>query len=168
MKKLFVLSLLSIAFNAMAVDQYLYWMWMVDESAQLDGGSFEGEKYYAKVKTDSGDYLSFYNSPDAAAPYGSIYAVDLTDSMPTFAGVFNAAPSSFIIELYSDSGCADGSWVGMATLAYNPDNITTSGMGNPPGIASASSFQSIPEPTSGLLLLLGVAGLALRRKNKKA
>ena len=27
-----------------------------------------------------------------------------------------------------------------------------------------SSWQSVPEPTSGLLLLLGVAGLALRRK----
>ena len=35
-----------------------------------------------------------------------------------------------------------------------------------PGIAfgSEGSWQSVPEPTSGLLLLLGVAGLALRRK----
>lgn len=35
-----------------------------------------------------------------------------------------------------------------------------------PGAASqtASNWQSVPEPTSGLLMLLGMAGLALRRK----
>ena len=32
--------------------------------------------------------------------------------------------------------------------------------------ASYQSFASVPEPTSGLLLLLGMAGLALRRKQK--
>lgn len=30
--------------------------------------------------------------------------------------------------------------------------------------STASNWQSVPEPTSGLLLLLGMAGLALRRK----
>lgn len=30
--------------------------------------------------------------------------------------------------------------------------------------ATASNWQSVPEPTSGLLMLLGMAGLALRRK----
>ena len=32
------------------------------------------------------------------------------------------------------------------------------------GSQAASSWQAVPEPTSGLLLLLGVAGLALRRR----
>ena len=32
------------------------------------------------------------------------------------------------------------------------------------GTFSAAGWQSVPEPTSGLLLLLGVAGLALRRR----
>ena len=31
-------------------------------------------------------------------------------------------------------------------------------------VASQGAWQAVPEPTSGLLLLLGVAGLALRRK----
>ena len=37
-----------------------------------------------------------------------------------------------------------------------------------PGInfMNGGSWQTVPEPTSGLLLLLGVAGLALRRKQK--
>ena len=30
--------------------------------------------------------------------------------------------------------------------------------------ASAATWTAVPEPTSGLLLVLGVAGLALRRK----
>ena len=35
-----------------------------------------------------------------------------------------------------------------------------------PAIWTVSGAQAVPEPTSGLLLLLGVAGLALRRKQK--
>jgi hypothetical protein len=34
------------------------------------------------------------------------------------------------------------------------------------GSHTAANWQAVPEPTSGLLLLLGVAGLALRRKQK--
>ena len=33
-------------------------------------------------------------------------------------------------------------------------------------VKATESFGAVPEPTSGLLLLLGVAGLALRRKQK--
>jgi hypothetical protein len=29
---------------------------------------------------------------------------------------------------------------------------------------TSANFQSVPEPTSGLLMLLGIAGLALKRK----
>lgn len=32
------------------------------------------------------------------------------------------------------------------------------------GVASSGTFASVPEPTSGLMLLLGMAGLALKRK----
>ena len=39
------------------------------------------------------------------------------------------------------------------------------GFGNMQGATqNASNWQTIPEPTSGLLMLLGVAGLALRRR----
>ena len=52
--------------------------------------------------------------------------------------------------------------------ATNPTGLVGSGVsvGNIAGTTSAdvSAWQSVPEPTSGLLLLLGVAGLALRRR----
>jgi len=37
-------------------------------------------------------------------------------------------------------------------------------LGGTGSTAGATSWQSVPEPTSGLLLLLGMAGLALKRK----
>ena len=164
MKKLFVLALLSVAFNAMATDQYIYWM--VGDNATLDGQKLAENTYYAKVKAD-GSYLNFYASPDAGVDYGEWATVDTTFNMPTFAGKFETLPTSFIVELYNSQSIADGSWVGQATLNWDPSYITSGGR-TIADYATVAQFQSIPEPTSGLLLLLGVAGLALRRKNKKA
>ena len=45
---------------------------------------------------------------------------------------------------------------GTGKLAMSFTNISTT--------AGASEWQAIPEPTSGLLMLLGMAGLALRRR----
>ena len=50
-----------------------------------------------------------------------------------------------------------------------PKRVTTSvptlGFGNmATATQNASNWQVVPEPTSGLMLLLGVAGLALKRK----
>ena len=47
-----------------------------------------------------------------------------------------------------------------------PETLYTETMSADASAANFHSFSSIPEPTSGLLLLLGVAGLALRRKQK--
>lgn len=171
MKKLFVLALLSVAFNAMAEDQYLYWM--VADNATVDDQALDRNKtYYAQVKAVMGDgtetLLNFYASPEAGVDYGSWAEVDMSFNAPTFAGVFTTAPTSFIVELYNEKDTsAAGSWVGQATLNWDPSYITSGGR-TIADYATATAFQSIPEPTSGLLLLLGVAGLALRRKNKKA
>lgn len=174
MKSILSIAILATALCASADDQYLYWM--IDDSSELvaaDGTTktpLTGS-YYAKVKTNSGDYLNFYETP-GGSPIGGVdnfafKVADIKDNIPTFAGVFTGTPVSFIIELYSDAGSAPGSWVGQATLEWNSDYITSGGMGHAtPG--SVNSFSAVPEPTSGLLLLLGVAGLALRRKNKKA
>ena len=43
-------------------------------------------------------------------------------------------------------------------------STTTVAFANMTSATAASNWQSVPEPTSGLLLLLGAAGLALKRK----
>ena len=53
-----------------------------------------------------------------------------------------------------------GSWTFEADATKTMANMGTNLGGN----GAAITWQAVPEPTSGLLLLLGVAGLALRRK----
>ena len=56
-------------------------------------------------------------------------------------------------------------WSGSGTAAVN--NLATTVGGDVGGGSTATAWYhatSVPEPTSGLMLLLGVAGLALRRK----
>lgn len=61
---------------------------------------------------------------------------------------------------------------GLADSVYDPD-LQESSLGTYDKVNFAAikngttqSFGAVPEPTSGLLLLLGMAGLALRRKQK--
>ena len=79
----------------------------------------------------------------------SFYAVSLFDD------------STFYI---SDVASATQLSVGTAALTYtfNATSKTLKDAGE--GWKGASVYQTVPEPTSGLLLLLGVAGLALRRR----
>lgn len=167
MKKLFVLALLSVAFNAMAEDQYLYWM--VADGATVGSQALSGT-YYAKVRTaddTNPTYLNFYASPESGADYGQVATIDTNFNMPTFAKM-PSLETSFWVELYNSATVFDKStWVGLAELTWNENNVTSGGM-TIANYATVSGFKAAPEPTSGMLLLLGVAGLALRRKNKKA
>ena len=172
MKKLLTVAALSFALAGFAEDQYLYWM--VSDNATLDGQSLTslGETYYAKIKgNDGGDYLYLYDTiGGSSTPFGQALEFEAGDSGRVFAYIGSSQVASFLVELYN-SNAADANPIGYADVDWAAISayITKPGMGQPStGAYGVGDFSSVPEPTSGMLLLLGVAGLALRRKNKKA
>ena len=134
---------------------------------------FIGEDYtVATTLLDSGDFSGFAD-----------LAVASRDSVATSKGAINfgnATYGSFASETVSayaiilDTTVANMENAGNYLVAVNTSGdeiisqtFTTSGnknfiWGNQ--TTNGATWQSIPEPTSGLLLLLGMAGLALRRR----
>ena len=162
-KALFVVALLGSMVASADTDSYLYWM----------VGSGAPEYTVAKIRygSDPDGYLTSYYAPNAgAASLGTEVAVadvnlqrDLGDGM--YAGVANTyLPSSFIVELYNS-----GAFVGQSEMSWETAQqyLYGGGMGVP--VASAASFSgfAIPEPSSGLLMLVGCAVLGLRRRKQK-
>ena len=145
-------------------DMYLYWM--IDETA----GGLDANDYTVKLaaSSDNGQtaagYLYLYGNPGESA---AEYRVSDVKGLEAYAGIGELAGYSFFVELWNDSSAVLKSEVkSYSDLSGYISSMK--GMSTPANAYGFSSFTAVPEPTSGLLLLLGVAGLALRRKNKKA
>ena len=152
---------------------YLYWM--VDVSGNSDY-SFS----YATIKaTDSSgstsDFLSLYGSGSTTSSgdklASSTYPTAGTTTGSVFAGIDGHLGSTFLVELWADSTeNADPTRVAWGKLSWSAvSGSVYSGMNQSGATAyTVTASQVVPEPTSGLLALLGFAALALRRKQKKA
>ena len=113
---------------------------------------------YTKVSTDGGSsYLTLYS-----AQGGSTREDILTYGNTGRAGFSSEVLfPSFLFEVYD----GDDQKIGWTTLAYaDAANYIYSDPSNNSGVSVYKVTQLIPEPTSGLLFLLGAAGLALRRR----
>ena len=159
-KALCVVALLG-AMVASAEDSYLYWM----------VGSGAGDYSYARIRDDGGNYLSIYDSgfdsEYADAGDKSISKTNVDDlrkyNEGLYAALASSSVSSFVVELYN----AENKFVSQSVLPYSAGSIYTGGIGAPAAsMASFSSF-AIPEPSSGLLMLIGCAMLGLRRRRQK-
>jgi len=166
MKRL--LSALAIIWAATAVaeDSWLYWM-LGDTSGQT----------YNKVTVrgfadgdSTGDQLLLYYDSDTALSTGNYVAGEDLVAMQSFGvGLYaqlatSPAYSSFIIELWNDGKFVAQSETLSAAMAAA--HIET---GNSLAHMTAWAPQSyaIPEPNSAMLLLVGCAALALRRRRLK-
>jgi len=135
--------------------------------------------YYAMFKVEgvAGGYLV-----DAPGETGA--AMLLTSSYPNMgtstdddnvSGFYNGTTDyadsgySFYVELYdtSDKLLAVSSDTWNYTTLLNDIKCVTDNPQNPLGYGRliVSDFKAVPEPTSGLMLLLGLAALGLKRKN---
>lgn len=144
-----------------AADSLLYWM--VDQPQYedspidfdyvkvkaFDGGA--GSYLYVFDQKGSTGYLDAYRQ-DAASTTGGIYS-----------GLFDGETVDyFLVELY-DASDVRVAWQSVSySKAFNNGSIAT--VMAPGGANVYAISQVVPEPTSGVLLLVGLAGLALRRK----
>ena len=170
MKKCFLVMVALGAFAASADDSYLYWLVNTDDgtAAKFEYDTVQVRAYETAAGVDSGNYLMLYygNGNEAGTSVGAGVA---RMGLPFYASLASAmGPSfSYVVELFND-----GAKVGQSESLFFTDAMAenyvafATSTGNLPAMATwmAGGFSAVPEPNSALLLLLGCAALALRRK----
>ena len=162
-------------FSAQA-DSYLYWMVGDDlgspitlDNAVLTDASYNGARVAYWVDGGDSGYLNLYGQNNAGnwVDLGTtIGATSVGEPSAYYARLASLGDAShFYIELVMDGNRVGRSEqildytgaLAMATMDLKPAQLLT---------ALAFTAAPAPEPSSGLLLLLGVAGLALRRRKQ--
>ena len=158
----------SISWNATAYN-YITKAGVVQTAAT----ALEGDFVLAYLGTGTADWNNATVANVGTVSYGTVKGVANAKASGSYAWTYGAegTPSNgdiFGVMFKDDKGdlyqleYADGSKV--------TETVTISGMGNNTWATAftfaTGNYTAVPEPTSGLLLLLGMAGLALRRKQK--
>ena len=174
MKKLFSMVLAAAAMTAAKAD-YIYAM---IQDAHYDYNGTPVSFKYVKVSAD-GTYMDFYTS-GSDTPLSQMYAAD--SSHPTYSlGAYGDDPegffvgydgstsyTTFLFELWTQTGDY-ATLLGkqeVSLAALQAAGAVTSGTSASGDKAYRISSVAVPEPTGGMLILLGMAVMALKRKLK--
>ena len=173
MRMLVLMTMVLGAFAALADDSYLYWMVNTDDGTadEITYDSVRVRAFETEGGADQG-YLTLYYGNGAAVGGGNPNSIGkglATEGLPFYASLASVAGSSFsyVVELFNDGALVGQSKSLLFTEAMTKNYVATvTSTGTFPAMASwaAGRYSSVPEPNSAVLLLLGCAALALRRK----
>ena len=128
-------------------------IYLIDASTYTDLASASQKDLFDSYSTKMADLTGQNKNANTGALIGAI-TINEDDA---FAGVQYAVA----IATYTDANYGD---MYMATRVQASFNSATSKGSATSIFTPVSNWQSVPEPTSGLLMRLGMAGLALRRR----
>lgn len=169
---IFALAFVGTLLSASADDGYLYWMIDTDVAA---GYTYDSVKIKAMNGDSDAGYLNFYYEDggamhqlaggDTLMTDNQSLAAYQSDGVGLYAGVVQPG-YSYIIELWNDNAAVQQSIILSADTAQQYITYVSGGMFTPgaSGAWTAGSFSPVPEPNSAMMLLVGCAMLALRRR----
>ena len=157
------LALAFVCMNALADDGYSYLYWLVDETESAEQIPFA---YATLTESSTGAaidtlWANSYAESDKLGITAGYSPVGWGSDLGDYA---NSA-YSFYVEIFGLNNESLGLSSTLSYLAlYSSGYLGTGGIGTQATAAWEVSAFTVPEPTSGMLFLLGLAGLALRRK----
>ena len=174
MKKLIMFAAVAVLACAGQAASIAWSASLAGQGATLNGNgtfvlAFAGSDYADIVKLVTVDGSDTLQADLAAKALGSAVNIRNNRGNATAAGEVANSPSTVFWMIFSD-GSYDGgkgvTWTAATDVSgsfYEPPASGTTFTLNAASFANSGTIASVPEPTSGLLMLVGLAGLALRR-----